>query len=144
MTKTEAKWLARVRDWTGSGRTATQFAEGQDFAPSTLRYWASRLRTKEPALAAAGAPTGEPSGDRPHVRLVQVRRGAKEASETSVPVPAAESCSPSQATLPMVAAGSAPSSAGLVIALGAARIEVRRGFDARLLTDVVVALRGGQ
>jgi hypothetical protein len=31
-----------------------------------------------------------------------------------------------------------------VVTLGAARIEVRRGFDARLLSDVVEALGGAQ
>jgi hypothetical protein len=144
MTKTEAKWVARVREWAESGRTASEFAEGQDYAASTLRYWASRLRTKEPGSAAASALSAELSRDPPRVRLVRVQRTARklpEASQTSVPKPVAETAAPSQiAPSPQ----GASSNAALVIALGAARIEVRHGFDARLLSDVVEALRGAQ
>jgi hypothetical protein len=128
MTQTEVKWSERVRGWRESGRTAEQFAEGQGFEASTLRYWASRLRAKQ----AGSAPAGEPPRETPRVRLVRVRRRTRRtsgASETSTATPAGESTSPS---------------AALVIALGAARIEVRRGFDARLLSDVVEALGGAQ
>jgi hypothetical protein len=132
MTKTEAKWVARVREWAESGRTASEFAEGQGYAASTLRYWASRLRTKEPGSAAASAVAEELSGYPPRVRLVRVHRTARETPEAS------------QTTVPTPSPQSASSTAALVIALGAARIEVRQGFDARLLSDVVEALRGAQ
>jgi hypothetical protein len=43
MTETEAKWAERVRGWKASGRRAEEYARGQEFAPSTLRWWSSRL-----------------------------------------------------------------------------------------------------
>jgi hypothetical protein len=45
MTETEAKWSERVKEWRASRRTAEEFAEGRGFEGSTLRYWASRLKT---------------------------------------------------------------------------------------------------
>ena len=51
MTATAAKWAERVREWRASGRTAGEFASGFDFEASTLRWWASRLKT-----GAAGKP----------------------------------------------------------------------------------------
>lgn len=45
MTETEAKWAERVREWKAGGQTAKEFAAGRDYRPSTLVYWASRLRT---------------------------------------------------------------------------------------------------
>jgi len=43
MTETESKWSGRVRQWRASGRPAPEYAEGQGFKGSTLRWWASRL-----------------------------------------------------------------------------------------------------
>ena len=45
MTSTEAKWAERVREWRASGKTAEEFAAAFEFEASTLRYWASRLKT---------------------------------------------------------------------------------------------------
>jgi hypothetical protein len=45
MTSTAAKWSERVREWRASGETAGEFASGRDFEASTLRWWASRLKT---------------------------------------------------------------------------------------------------
>jgi len=45
MTSTAAKWSERVREWRASGETAWEFASGRDFEASTLRWWASRLKT---------------------------------------------------------------------------------------------------
>ena len=45
MTSTEAKWSERVREWRSSGKTAEEFAAGLEFQASTLRFWASRLKT---------------------------------------------------------------------------------------------------
>lgn len=36
-------WAQRVRAWRTSGQTADQFAEGEGYAGSTLRWYASRL-----------------------------------------------------------------------------------------------------
>ena len=44
MTATESKWAERVGEWKASGKTAKEFAEGQEFKASTLVYWASCLR----------------------------------------------------------------------------------------------------
>ena len=44
MTATQAKWAARVSEWRQGGKSAEEFAEGRGFEPSTLRYWASRLK----------------------------------------------------------------------------------------------------
>lgn len=42
--KTETLWASRVAAWRKSGQSAPEFAVGKGFAPSTLRYWASRLK----------------------------------------------------------------------------------------------------
>jgi hypothetical protein len=36
-------WAKRVAEWRASGESAGTFAAGRGFAPSTLRWWASRL-----------------------------------------------------------------------------------------------------
>ena len=54
MTDTETKWTERVRAWRASGRTAREFAEGQEFKPSTLTYWASQLRRSGRVVPAKG------------------------------------------------------------------------------------------
>jgi transcriptional regulator with XRE-family HTH domain len=36
-------WSERIRAWRASGVSASQFAQDQGLAVSTLRYWASRL-----------------------------------------------------------------------------------------------------
>jgi hypothetical protein len=46
MTETETKWAERVRRWRSSGQTAPEFAQGQGFESSTLRFWASRLKQR--------------------------------------------------------------------------------------------------
>ncbi len=110
MTETEAKWSDRVRDWRASGKTAEEFAGAFDFEASTLRYWASRLKT--------GAEKATP------VLARVVRRRARAASSRT----------------------QADSSASheVEVVIGAARIVVRRGFDAELLRQVTEALRSAQ
>ena len=44
MTATDAKWTERIRQWKESGKTAEEFAVGQPFKPSTLKWRASELR----------------------------------------------------------------------------------------------------
>ena len=46
MTGTEAKWAERVREWRESGKRAEEFAAGQPFAASTLRWWGTELRRR--------------------------------------------------------------------------------------------------
>ncbi|MGO9837357.1 MAG: IS66 family insertion sequence element accessory protein TnpA [Polyangiaceae bacterium] len=66
MTETETKWTERVRAWRASGRTAREFAAGQEFKPSTLTYWASQLRR---SASAEGGVAGKRA---PRLRMVQV------------------------------------------------------------------------
>jgi len=101
MTATEAKWAERVRRWRASGKTAPEFARGQGFESSTLRYWASRLKQLPQSL----------SKPVPRVRMLRVRRMPRRADVES-----------------------------MVVAVGAARVEVRPGFDGALLREVVEAL----
>jgi hypothetical protein len=74
MTETETKWTERVRAWRASGRTAREFAEGQEFKPSTLTYWASQLRRS------TSAESGVVAKRVPRVRMVQVVAKAAVAS----------------------------------------------------------------
>lgn len=129
MTETEAKWTERVEQWRASEKSAEEYAQGRGFEASTLRYWASRLKTKPPQgpmPPASSVATAEPK-HRDGVRVVRIRR-----SKASVPVAAAISHAADVAN------------AAVWIAIGAARIEVRPGFDRRLLLDVVDALGGGR
>jgi hypothetical protein len=45
--ETEARWRERVGEWRASGKKLAEFSEGQPYAASTLRYWASRLKRGE-------------------------------------------------------------------------------------------------
>ena len=101
MTATEAKWAERVRRWRASGKTAPEFARGNGFESSTLRYWASRLKQVPQSLA----------NPVPRVRMLRVRRMSRR-----------------------------PDVEPMVVAVGAARVEVRPGFDGSLLREVVEAL----
>jgi hypothetical protein len=116
MTETEAKWMERVRGWRASGKTAEDFAAEQDFEPSTLRYWASRLKIE--IRDAKVAPKPAP----PTVAMARVIRRRRRRPQ------------------------GAPhgSDAQLAVVVGGARITVGRGFDAALLREVVAALGGGK
>jgi len=58
MTATETKWVNRVREWQASGRTAPDYARGRGFAPSTLVWWSSRLRSGALGDAVASTTSG--------------------------------------------------------------------------------------
>jgi hypothetical protein len=122
MTETETKWAERVKEWKASGQTAKAFAHGREFKPSTLTYWAYRLRqvARRPAASAVGDGPATPSITTPRVRMVRVR--------------------PTRMRRP----SSTPESATMVIAIGAARIEVQSGFDRGLLTAVLETLGGAR
>jgi hypothetical protein len=118
MTRTEAKWAERVREWRASGETAERFAEGRQFEASTLRYWASRLKlsAQSPVETAPPAPPA-PKPTLAMARVVRPRRKSRPAAR-------------------------AAASAELAISVGTARITVGRGFDAELLREVITALGG--
>ena len=101
MTETETKWVERIREWKASGKKAEDFAVGRGFKASTLRFWASRLRTPR-KVAAPAAVEGEP-----RVRMARVMVGAS-----------------------------------LCVVVGAARIEIRQGFDKAVLRELVETLGG--
>lgn len=62
-------WAKRVASWRASGLTAAEYSVGRGFAPSTLRFWASRLgrqrqvvrvvRAESAPIALQGAPLTE-------------------------------------------------------------------------------------
>ena len=112
MTKTDAKWLERVRRWKESGQTAEEFAVGQPFKASTLKWRAAELRRD----AEGGGRYGKGQAVSGSVRLARV------------------------VAVPQVCKGASSSSGGMVVEVSGARISLSRGFDAELLTDVVRAL----
>lgn len=44
MTETDEKWAERIRQWRESGKTAEEFASGQPFKASTLKWRAAIMR----------------------------------------------------------------------------------------------------
>ena len=110
MTKTDEKWLERVRQWKESGQTAEAFAVGQPFKASTLKWRAAELRR----AAEGGVRYGKGHAVEGSIRLARV-------------VTRARDCAPKQG-------------GGVVVEVSGARISLSRGFDAELLTDVVRAL----
>ena len=110
---TAATWRERVRAWKASGRPAAEFAAGQAFNASTLKWWAYRLgrdarKAKAPVEVAAVARTTVP--------LMRVQRKQRPPSSTA--------------------------SSGLVLEVGDVRLRVDHGFDRSLLLDVIDALGG--
>jgi hypothetical protein len=105
MTATQTKWAERVQAWRASGKTADEYASAFEFQASTLRYWASRLKTV--------------SSEKPVAMAHVVRR-------------------PSRALIAEPV--SADPRSEVEVAVGGARIFVRRGFDAELLRQVAAAL----
>ena len=110
MTKTDEKWLERVRQWKESGQTAEAFAVGQPFKASTLKWRAAELRR----AAEGGERYGKGHAVKGSIRLARV-------------VSRARATAPTQG-------------GGVVVEVSGARISLSRGFDAELLTDVVRAL----
>jgi hypothetical protein len=114
VTETEEMWSERVAAWRASGKAAEDFTRDEPYAPSTLRWWSSRLRRR---VAAKRVTTTKPERSKsmkreappPVVTMVKVVR----TSEVLEPV---------------------------VIEVGLARIIVGERFDASLLARVVAAL----
>ena len=113
MTKTDEKWVELIRQWKGSGKTAEEFAIGQQFKASTLRWKAAELRR---ASERAG-------GEAKVVATAGSVRMARVVPRQSVDV----------------ARGL---SNAVVVEVSGARISLGRGFDASLFQDVVRALGG--
>lgn len=110
MTETDAKWLERIRQWKESGQTAEAFAVGQPFKASTLKWRAAELRR----AAEGGERYGKGIAGNGSIRLARVVSRARDSVPTQ--------------------------GGGVVVEVSVARISVSRGFDAKLLADVVRAL----
>ena len=110
MTKTDEKWLERVRQWQESCKTAEAFAEGQPFKASTLKWRAAEQRR----AAKGGGRYSKGHRDSGSIRLARVVRRSRGSA-------------PAQG-------------GGVVVEVSGARISLSRGFDAELLSDVVRAL----
>jgi len=108
-------WVERIEEWTRSGQSATEFAEGKPYTSGTLTWAASRLRN---------GPRGKSKR-----RVMQPRVGRQAKIQMAEVVRR-----PPRA----VAAES------LVLEIAGARVLVQRGFDRTLLRDVLLALRGGK
>lgn len=107
--------MERIGEWTRSGQSAAEFAEGKPFTSGTLTWAASRLRN-----GAGSSSKGHASRPRAaRQRKIQMAEVVRRPSRAA----AAES---------------------LVLEMGGARILVQRGFDQLLLRDVLAALRGGK
>jgi hypothetical protein len=112
---TEAMWVERIEDWTRSGLSATEFAEGKPFTSGTLTWAASRLRN-----GSGGKRKQRDSGAREtRKRKIKMAEVIRRPSRIAV-------------------------AERLVLEIGGARVSVERGFDRLLLRDVVLALRGGK
>jgi len=112
---TEAMWVERIEEWTRSGQSAAEFAEGKPFTSGTLTWAASRLRNG--ARGSSKRRASRPRAARQtKIQIAEVVRRPQRAV-------AAES---------------------LVLEVGGAKVLVKRGFDQMLLRDVMLALRGGK
>jgi transposase len=56
MTKTDEKWVERIREWKGSGKTAEEFTAGQPYKASTLKWKAAQLRRSGERVSAGPIP----------------------------------------------------------------------------------------
>jgi hypothetical protein len=106
-------WVERIEEWTRSGQSAAEFAEGKPYTSGTLTWAASRLRSGAQA-------SSKPRASRPRagrlakIQMAEVVRRPSKAVATET----------------------------LVLEIAGARVAVQRGFDQALLRDVVFALRG--
>ena len=124
MTKeTEAKRVERIREWRASGLSAENFARTKGYKASTLCWAASQVRR----AAELAAPTSPRSGE--------AQGGGRAERQTP-------SSSKAPRFLPVRPRAAEMTVAEMVVEIGAARVRVRRGFDASLLGEVVRALGG--
>jgi hypothetical protein len=118
MTKTEAKWADRVRDWKESGKSAEEFATGQPFKGSTLRWWGTELRRRGEAGVGSASRTAALKSI-PMARVVRRKRPADDAATK-------------------------PTGSAMVVEVCGARITLTQGFDPELFSKVVRALERGR
>ncbi len=85
MTATQSKWSERVRDWRASGRSASDYAEGKDFAAATLVWWSSRLRSETTGKEEAASAASDSQ-----VRMARVVRTTRPSSSLTVRVAGAD------------------------------------------------------
>ena len=107
---TANEWRERVRAWKASGLTAAEFCTERGLKAHQLKTWAWKLGMTSRKGA---APVDAP------LRLVKL-----------VPRPNAKT----------TVAGSANESSGIRIVAANVSVEVKRGFDRSVLTDVLAAL----
>ena len=80
MTTTDEKWLERIRQWKDSGKTAEEFAAGQPYKASTLKWRAAGLRR----TAEGGGRISEGQAPLGAIRMARVvQRGAELVVEVS-------------------------------------------------------------
>ena len=119
MTATETKWAERVREWRDSGKGAEEFAAGQPYKASTLRWWGTEVRRR------AESRIGRREG-----------HGSKRAE--AIPMARVVRRTHPRASADLVRGG------GVVVEVSGARITLARGFDAELLSEVVRVLAGAR
>jgi hypothetical protein len=68
MTTTDEKWAERIRQWKESGKTAEDFAAGQPYKASTLKWRAAELRRS----AEGGGRYGKGRAVRGSIRMARV------------------------------------------------------------------------
>ena len=76
MMSTDEKWLERIRQWHESGKTAEEFAVGQPFKASTLKWRAAELRR----AAEGGGRYGKSDTGNGSIRLARVVSRARAAA----------------------------------------------------------------
>jgi len=68
---TEAMWVERIEEWTRSGQSAAEFAEGKPYTSGTLTWAASRLRNRGADKRRASRPRAR---RQPKIQLTEVVR----------------------------------------------------------------------
>ena len=138
MTRTEAKWLERVREWKDSGLTAEEFVEDKPYRASTLvrRTWQQKHKPKL-KVATVGLEAVEKTSHRSRRKQTRSGSACRRPSIRSLPIAKVV-----RRTATMQSVGATPEGPGIVVEIGHARIKLAAGFDLALLKDVVRALQG--
>jgi hypothetical protein len=107
---TDEKWVERIRQWKESGKPAEDFAAGQPYKASTLKWRAAEQRRRAeggPRYGKGQAPAGS-------IRMARVVSRGR--------------------------ADTVQGEGRLVVEVSGARISLSRGFDGELLSEVIRAL----
>lgn len=113
---TRSAWSARVTEWKQSGKTASEFAADKPYKGSTLvwRAWQLRQGKGDGARKVRSPARAKSNRAAPEIKLAEVIRRTSEKT----------------------------AAASVTVEVVGARISVTRGFDPKLLRDVVQALGG--